>query len=53
MLVLTRKVDEKILVGDKIVITIVRIGSNAVRVGIEAPSDMYIVRSELVEKQGE
>ena len=47
MLVLSRKPGEKILVGDNVVITIVRIGPNTVRIGIEAPRDMKIVREEL------
>ena len=49
MLVLSRKVGERILVGDKVVVTIVRIGPNAVRLGIEAPKDMNIVREELTD----
>ncbi len=48
MLVLSRKVLERILIGDKVVVTVVRIGPNAVRLGIEAPKDMNIVREELV-----
>ena len=48
MLVLSRKVGERVLVGDKVVITVVRIGPNAVRLGIEAPKDMNIVREELI-----
>ena len=47
MLVLSRKVGERVLVGDQVVLTIVRIGPNAVRLGIEAPKDMNIVREEL------
>lgn len=47
MLVLSRKVGERVLVGDQVVVTIVRIGPNAVRLGIEAPKDMNIVREEL------
>lgn len=47
MLVLSRKVGERVLVGDKVQITVVRIGPNAVRLGIEAPKDMNIVREEL------
>lgn len=47
MLVLSRKPGEKILVGDNVTITIVRIGPNTVRLGIEAPRDMNIVREEL------
>jgi carbon storage regulator len=47
MLVLSRKTSERILIGDEIAITIVRIGPNSVRVGIEAPKAMNIVREEL------
>ena len=52
MLVLSRKVGERVLVGDKVVITVVRIGPNAVRLGIEAPKDMNIVREELCDGSG-
>ena len=47
MLVLSRKTSERILIGDDITITIVRIGPNSVRIGIEAPKTMNIVRDEL------
>ena len=47
MLVLSRKPGERIMVGEEIAITVVRIGPNAVRLGIEAPRDMNIVREEL------
>lgn len=47
MLVLSRKTSERILIGDEIAITIVRIGPNSVRIGIEAPKTMNIVREEL------
>lgn len=47
MLVLSRKADERILVGDSIVITIVRIGPHAVKIGIDAPQEMVILREEL------
>ena len=50
MLVLSRKVGERVLVGDNVVITVVRIGPNAVRLGIEAPKEMNIVREELCVK---
>ncbi len=52
MLVLSRKVGERVLVGDNVVITVVRIGPNAVRLGIEAPKDMNIVREELCDGSG-
>ena len=47
MLVLSRKTSERILIGDDIAITIVRIGPNSVRIGIEAPKTINIVREEL------
>lgn len=47
MLVLSRKPGERIMIGDDVTVTIVRIGPNTVRVGIEAPRDMNIVREEL------
>ena len=47
MLVLSRREGEKIIIGDSIVITVVRAGSDKVRVGIEAPENVRILRSEL------
>ncbi len=47
MLVLSRKPGEKILIGDDVIITIVRIGPNNVRLGIDAPRHVNIVREEL------
>lgn len=47
MLVLSRKAGERIIIGDDVTVTIVRIGPNTVRVGIDAPRDMNIVREEL------
>jgi carbon storage regulator len=48
MLVLTRKLMEKLVIGDNICITVVRIEGGQVRLGIEAPPHVRIVRSELV-----
>lgn len=47
MLVLSRKPGERILIGDDVAVTVVRIGPNNVRIGIEAPRSMNIVREEL------
>lgn len=47
MLVLSRKVGERILLGEDIVVSVVRIGPNTVKIGIDAPKDMNIVREEL------
>ena len=51
MLVLSRKESEKIMLGDSIVLTIVRVSGDRVRLGIEAPSDMLILRKELDPKR--
>ena len=48
MLVLTRKLGEKILIGDDITITVADIGKSRVKLGIEAPAGHRILRSELV-----
>jgi carbon storage regulator len=50
MLVLSRKPGERILIGDDVAVTIVRIGPNTVRLGIDAPRDMNIVREELCQR---
>ena len=50
MLVLSRKSGEKIRIGDEVAITVVRIGPNTVRLGIEAPRTMSILREELCEE---
>lgn len=50
MLVLTRKVGERIRVGDDVVITVVRINGTAVRLGVEAPAHLAVVRKELAER---
>ena len=51
MLVLSRKVGERILVGDNVTITVVRLTNGGVRLGIEAPSEMAVVREEVKRKQ--
>ena len=53
MLVLSRKVGERILIGDRISVTVVRIMNGGVRIGIEAPSDMTVIRQELKDKLDE
>lgn len=47
MLVLSRKVNERIQIGDDITITVVRLSTGSVRIGIEAPGHMTILRDEL------
>jgi len=48
MLVLSRKREDVILIGDDIRITIVKIERNHVRIGIEAPQSMSVLRQELL-----
>jgi carbon storage regulator len=47
MLVLTRKYQEKIRIGDNITITVLRTKGKAVRLGIEAPANVPVIRGEL------
>ena len=48
MLVLSRREGERIQIGDGITITVVRISPHAVRIGVEAPIDMLVMRQELL-----
>jgi carbon storage regulator len=52
MLVLTRKLMEKLFIGDDICVTVVRLEGSQVRLGIEAPREVSIVRAELVGTTG-
>ena len=47
MLVLTRKVGERIQIGDQITVSVIRIQNGKVRIGIEAPDDVRIRRDEI------
>lgn len=47
MLVLSRKENERIKLGDSIVVTVVRLSGDKVRLGIDAPADMVVLREEL------
>lgn len=47
VLVLSRKIGERILIGDKIAVTVVKIGHSGVRIGVEAPTELAVVREEL------
>jgi carbon storage regulator len=48
MLVLTRKLGEKILIGDDIVISIERISRGQVKVGVSAPAEVKVYREEIL-----
>ena len=47
MLVVSRKIGERILIGDKIAITVVKLAGGAVRLGVDAPAEMAVMREEL------
>ncbi|MBA3025173.1 MAG: carbon storage regulator CsrA [Sulfurimonas sp.] len=49
MLVLARKLDESIVVGEDIIIKVISIDKGVVKLGIEAPSSISIMRSELLQ----
>lgn len=46
MLILTRRVGEKLHIGDDITVTVVEVNGNQVRIGIAAPKDVRIMRPE-------
>ena len=47
MLVLSRKESERIRLGESIVVTVIRVAGDKVRLGIEAPPDVLVLRDEL------
>lgn len=51
MLVLSRKQGETIKIGDAITITVRRIKGNEVRIGVDAPKEVRVVRGELLNKK--
>jgi carbon storage regulator len=51
MLVLSRDVSQSIAIGDNISISVVDIGGGRVRLGIDAPKEIKIVREELLDRQ--
>jgi carbon storage regulator len=53
MLVLSRRETERIRLGDSIVVTVVKVAGDRVRLGIEAPADMLVLRGELEQRHAE
>lgn len=47
MLILTRRLGEKVLIGDEITVQVLEVNRNQVRVAINAPRDVLILREEL------
>lgn len=52
MLVLTRKAGEKIRIGPDITLTVLEVQGNRVRLGIDAPDDVRVLRAELADFLG-
>jgi carbon storage regulator len=51
MLVLSRKTDERIVIDDRITITILEVRGDKIRIGIDAPKEMPILREELIVRE--
>ncbi|MFS0702171.1 carbon storage regulator CsrA [Cellulomonas sp. 179-A 4D5 NHS] len=49
MLVLSRRVGERLLIGDDIVLTVIEVRSDGVRLGIDAPRSVRVHRAEVIE----
>jgi carbon storage regulator len=49
MLVLSRKLNEKIIIDGGIVVTVLKIDRNQIRLGIEAPANVRVLREEIAE----
>lgn len=49
MLIISRKINESIMIGDGIEITVTDIGPDKIKIGINAPKEIPIIRKELIE----
>ena len=53
MLILTRRINESLVIGDDVTVTILGIKGNQVRIGVDAPRDVSVNREELAHKGDE
>lgn len=56
MLILTRRIGESVVIGDKISVTVLGVKGNQVRLGVNAPRDVSVHREEIyakIQKEGE
>jgi carbon storage regulator len=49
MLVITRKVGDRVKIGDDITVTVLEVSGSSVRIGIDAPSEVPVYRHEIIE----
>lgn len=50
MLILTRKVGERLQIGDNISVTVLSVRGNQVKIGVDAPKDVAVYREEIINK---
>ena len=50
MLILTRRVSEKIIIGENVTVTVLSAKGNQVRIGIDAPRDVTVNREEIYQR---
>ena len=50
MLILTRRIDERIMIGDDVTVTVLGVKGNQVRIGIDAPTEIPVNRKEVWER---
>ena len=50
MLILTRRVGEKIIIGGNVTVTVLGVKSNQIRIGIDAPRDVMVNREEVFQR---